>query len=98
MAALSDSVAKFPLVVRSVGRARTDQPVQSARCASHVSHLAAGEFLDFLVQEALGGGPGGAAGEGGQGAEGGQQGLAGVVTSVQRTLNSVSYFMRSLTK
>jgi ABC-type phosphate transport system substrate-binding protein len=53
----------------------------------------AGEYLDFLVQEALG------KGQGQEGAEGSQQGgAAGIVAQVQRTMNSLSYFMRSLTK
>lgn len=57
--------------------------------------VAAGEYLDYIVQQAMSGGQGGAQ-EGQQQQQ--QGGAAGLLSQLQRTANSLQYFMRSLTK
>lgn len=52
--------------------------------------MCAGEYLDYIVQQALGGGPDASQEQG--------NGTQNFVGQVQRTLNSLSYFMKSLTK
>jgi len=51
----------------------------------------AGDALDFIITDALGGGGGG---EKGEGSDGGEEG--GVLQNIGRTMLSVQRFMRSL--
>jgi len=53
-----------------------------------------GEYLDYIIQQALGNGPDGQGGPGGEQ----QGGAAGLLSQLQRTANSLQYFMKSLTK
>lgn len=62
----------------------------SARFSCLFLSVYSGEYLDYIVQQALGAGEAPAEGAAGQ-----AQGLA---QSVQRTINSLQYFMKSLTK